>query len=226
MSPEQSLLSSPEKTSPNLGAEIARNNQRPDKFVRESSLMHFGEGFPEQDEVMAVRDAELERLRAHGLNVSRPEFLGMRTDTTTPRPHTTVVEVADRVMGPELDLAMIDKLPGLDADKLSRHYLGLLDYLKEVYGRGGYYMSDVTRENRQSLYGHTASDLEDKIHLIDVGPNLEELHLDQPDHPDNAQFERNASLLIWTIKFANDRGYDVVDVLAQAREFYDQVKAR
>ncbi len=162
-----------------------------------------------------IRDAHLVRLAELGVNIPANEAIGLESKDGK----EVAYEAADQILGLELDLALVNKDERLAAMDLNAHYAGLLGYMKEVYEKGGFFLSDITRNNQQSMLGHTANDLEDKVYLIDLEPLMEEFHADQPDHPNNEYYFRSLSLLEDTVKFAHTFGQDVDTTLEAVREF-------
>ena len=201
---------------PDLLTQVERYRNRPDKFVRETRPMHRGETYPDSLEAaFEIRDQHLMRLAELGVNIPANEVIGIEVVDGK----EVAYEVADQILGDELDLALANKDPRLDMVDLNAHYAGLLGYMKEVHAKGGFFLSDITRNNQQCMLGHTASDLEDKIYLIDLEPLMEEFHADQPNHPNNEYYFRSLSLLEDTVKLAGAMGQDVEHTLEAVREF-------
>ncbi len=206
--------------SQSLEQKVAALEKRPDLFVRETRSYSRGEQFPGDIEAaLAFRDVELSRLAELGINIPGNHTLGV----TEKDGRAVAVESSDRILGDELDLALCNKDSKLSSASLTQHYRGLVAYMKESYQNGGFFLSDITRNNQQSMLGHTASDQEDRIYLIDLEPVVENFHKDELDHANNEHFFRSLDLLESTVKFASTFGQDVEAVMAEVQAFRSSI---
>jgi hypothetical protein len=205
-----------DSTTDGLSEKLEYLKHQPAKFVRKANFHHHGESKPESfEEAIQIRDAHLARLAQYGVNIPKNETLGELIEEDRP----VIYEASDRILGDELDLALVNKDPRVSAAKLGQHYGGLLSYMKSVYQEGGFYLSDITRNNQQAMLGHTADDPEDKIYLVDLEPLLAKFHPSEMDHPDNEAYFRALSLFESSVKLAKTFGQNVDYVLEEIAKF-------
>lgn len=199
-----------------LATRVEALRKRPDVFVRESRVFSRGEAFlGDIESALGFRNEHLRRLKELGVNIPDNEMVGI--DESGERP--MAIESSARVMGDELDLALVNHDPKVTSADLNTHYSGLLAYMKETYEKGGFFLSDITRNNQQSMLGHTITDLEDKIYLIDLEPVMEAFHPQEIDHANNTHYFRSLDLLQHSVEFAGRFGQDIEEVLAEVKTF-------
>lgn len=198
-------------------SKLEQLRDRPDLYMRDVDMFPHGTAYPEKPlEAIHIRNEELDVLRRLGINVPRLEYGEVR-----PGKPLRATEATERIFGDNLMEGLINNDPAITNEALEHHYTSLLNYLKLVHRRGGYFMSDITRSNDgQYMFGHTAQDPEPKIYLSDQEPILGMYHPGEPDHPDNNYFYHSFNLLEGTVKQAQlfGRPMDhILDAISQYR---------
>lgn len=136
----------------------------------------------------------------------------------------TAYTVADRVLGESFRTEIEKKPPNVTQIDVESLYRGLTAYHLNILKDGGTYLSDITRNNAQYMYGHTSSDLMPRIYLIDIDPMMRTYTIDNPTSAQSRDLHRSIGALAGCITKAEEvSGWDLSLLKAEYLQSLDVV---
>lgn len=165
--------------------QILRIRNRPHKVVRIESGVYdprpladlHGQIQWTQYEYMENKKI-LQKLR-NQYNIPVPDFEIVIGPGEEPR--VTYYTVVDRIYGNNLEYGAIKPREKKRVGKLiDALYSSIGQYFWDVYLEGGWYLTDLVRDNSQFVYGRKSGEKKKRLYLVDIEPRLEYLNPEDP----------------------------------------------
>lgn len=164
---------------------IQRIKNRPHKVVRIESGFYDTHSFDElHGQIQSTQYEYLENARIlqklqEQYNVPVPDFdivIGSGEGQ-----QVTYYTVVDRIYGADLEYHAIKPREEKRLEKLvDALYSSIGQYFWDVYREGGWYLTDLVRDNSQFVYGRKNGERGKRIYFVDVEPRLEYLNPEDP----------------------------------------------
>lgn len=201
---------------------------RPDKIVRVSLRNNKGaEDTHQWVEFLAEQLIESDRLfkeltKSYDIQVVPHQHV-IAGSPDDPR-RVTAYTVADRVLGDSFRSELEKSPPGVTQAEVEHLYHSLIAYHANILEHGGTYLSDVTRNNAQYMYGHTAEDPAQRIYLVDIDAMYRKYPVHDPTAAESRDLHRNIATLAGCITKAEEvTGWDFSSTKVEYLERLDVV---
>lgn len=145
---------------------ITQVKSNPEKIVRKWSPEDNNETLDESTTTIKIaKELTSELHDKYGIQIPDYEIvIGSDNKNLTP----VVYIVTDRIHGTNLRNIDENKV-NLDDLDLDGHFSSIFNYVSDKYLNGGNFLLDI-ESSAQYMYGHTSSDPNDKIYLVDLDP--------------------------------------------------------
>ncbi|QQG44652.1 MAG: hypothetical protein HYW86_01940 [Candidatus Roizmanbacteria bacterium] len=154
----------------------------------------------------------LQRLNDH-YHIPVPDFdivIGSGNDQ-----QVTYYTIVDKISGKDLEYCSIKPREMKHVKKLVDELYGsIAQYLWDTYQEGGWYLSDLVKDDSQLVYGKKKGEKQKRIYFVDIEPRLE--YLDLQDSRTHTQVLILA--FNWLYEMIKSREYEFGSKLRHARQ--------